>query len=314
GGQYSLPVLIGVSVAAGAAVLLLGLLGLTRRLAGWIPVPIMFGLLAGAVVPFVSNVFTTLGEAPAIVIATLTAYLLSRLFLGERLPAILPALVTAVVVAAVTGQFGQLSEPLSLELPELTLPVFSLIAILTATPVFIVLITLQANLPSVRFLQSQGYKPPETTIDVVSGFGTMLGSLLGPTGVSLSLPATSIVAGEGAGAPDIRQRSVYLAGTAALLVGLIGGVVAGLVGLIPSALLVTLAGLAVVDVLAFALQRLTRGPLLLGPLFAFAIAFSDISFLGFGNYFWSLVIGTAVSLLLERKGFQELREKQAGNG
>jgi predicted benzoate:H+ symporter BenE len=56
------------------------------------------------------------------------------------------------------------------------------------------------------------------------------------------------------------------------------------------------------------LKRITEGPLLIGPLFAFAIALSDISFLGFGNYFWSLVFGTTVSLLLEPKGFRARQE------
>lgn len=307
GGQYSFPELIGAAILAGGGVLIIGVLGLSKRIARWIPVPIMFGLLAGAVMPFVSGFFTAFGDAPAVVGGTLLAYLVSRSLLGSRLPAILPALVTGLAVTAVTGQFGQVTDPLSLTLPELTLPIFSLPAILTATPVFVVLITLQANLPSLRFLQSQEYDPPETTIDLVSGIGTTLGSFLGPTGVSLSLPATSLVAGPDAGEHEIRHRSVYMAAGAALVVGLLAGIATGLLELVPPALLATLAGLAVVDVLANALKRVTAGPLLLGPLFAFAIALSNISFLGFGNYFWSLVIGTGVSLLLEREELRAFR-------
>jgi benzoate membrane transport protein len=271
----------------------------------------MFGLLAGAVMPFLSRLFSLLGDAPLVVGATLLAYLLSRAVLGGRVPAILPALVTGVVVTALAGQFGRVEEPLSLALPELTLPVFSLPAILTATPVFAVLITLQANLPSLRFLHSQEYDPPEAVIDAVSGIGTMLGSFLGPIGVSLSLPATSLVAGPGAGDPEIRHRAVYLVGGAGLLIGLLAGVAAGLSEVIPTVLLATLAGLALVDVLANAVKQVTAGPLLLGPLFAFAIALSQIEFLGFGNYFWSLVIGTAISLLLEREGLVAYRSQRA---
>jgi benzoate membrane transport protein len=310
GGQLSFPELIGASILAGAAVLLIGFLGLSKRLATWIPVPILFGLLAGAIMPFVANLFTSLGDAPAIVGGIVIAYLVSRGIWSTRVPAILPALATGLIVTAATGQFGQVTDQLVLELPQLTLPVFSLPAILTATPVFAVLITLQANLPSLRFLQSQDYEPPQTAIDLVSGMGTILGSFLGPTGISLSLPATSVIAGSEAGEHGIRHRGVYLSGVVAVLVGLLAGVVADLVKLVPSALLLTLAGLAVVDVLANALKRATEGPLLLGPLFAFAIALSDISFLGFGNYFWSLVIGTGISLLLERDGLRALHKKK----
>ena len=56
----------------------------------------------------------------------------------------------------------------------------------------------------------------------------------------------------------------------------------------------------------------TRGPLVLGPLFAFAIALSKISFLGLGPFFWSLVIGMLVSLLLERKPLEALRAGAPG--
>jgi benzoate membrane transport protein len=307
--RLSYPELIGASILAGAAVLAIGLLGLTERLAAWLPLPIMFGMLAGAVLPFVQELFTVLGDAPVTVGGTLLVYLLSRRFLRDRLPAILPALAAGLALAAVTGQFAPVSEPLSLTLPKLTLPVFSLPAILTATPVFVVLITLQANLPSVRFLQGEAYDPPEVVIDVVSGAGTMVGSFLGPTGVSLALPTTSLMAGEGAGEHEIRHRAVLIAGSAALLTGLLAGFAVGLAEVIPAALLATLAGLALVNVLANALQQITRGPLLLGPLFAFAIALSNISFLGFGPYFWSLVIGTGVSLLLEGDGIRALRDK-----
>jgi predicted benzoate:H+ symporter BenE len=32
---------------------------------------------------------------------------------------------------------------------------------------------------------------------------------------------------------------------------------------------------------------------------------------GLGSFFWSLVLGTAISLLLEREGWRELRSDQA---
>jgi benzoate membrane transport protein len=196
---------------------------------------------------------------------------------------------------------------LSLPIPTVTNPVFSVHAIATATPVLVILITLQSNLPSVVFLQNQGYHPPERVIDNVSGVGTLLGSLLGPTAVSLSLPATALVAGPHAGEHQLRHRAVYLASGAVLLIALLAGIAADLPAIIPLRLLLTLAGLAVVDLLANALQQITRGPLLLGPMFAFAIALSEISILGFGPFFWALVIGTGISFLLERDKLQELR-------
>lgn len=307
GGQLSYPELVGASVVAGASVLLISALGLTDWLAGWIPAPIVLGLLAGAVMPFVSGIFTSLGDAPALVGGAFLAYLWGYRSLGSRVLAILPALIAGLAIAALTGELGEVPARSPLPVPTVTTPVFSVHAIATATPVLVILITLQSNVPSVVFLRTQEYHPPERVTNTVSGVGTLVGSLLGPTAVSLSLPATAIAAGPDAGDHQLRHRSVYLANGAGVVIGLLAGTAAELPEIIPLGLLLALAGLAVVGVLANTLQQIARGPLLLGPLFAFAIALSEISILGFGPFFWALVIGTGVSLLLERDEVQVLR-------
>ena len=121
------------------------------------------------------------------------------------------------------------------------------------------------------------------------------------------LPATALVAGAEAGEHQLRHRAVYLASGPMLLIAVLAGIAADVPAIIPLPLLLTLAGLAVVDLLASALQQITRGPVLLGPLVAFAIALSEISILGFGPFFWALVIGMGISLLLERDGLRMLR-------
>ena len=88
-------------------------------------------------------------------------------------------------------------------------------------------------------------------------------------------------------------------------------VAADLAVLVPSTLLLAMAGLALVGALIGALKEITRGPLVLGPILAFAIALSDMTLFGLGPFFWSLVLGAAISLLLEREGWKEL---QSGAG
>ena len=303
------PDVVGASILAGVAVLLLSILGLTAQIAALIPMPIVFGLLAGAVTPFVVDIFTIAGNTPLLVGGTFLTYLASRYLLGKRIPAIVPALIAGLIIAALTDKYIQTTISPSVDIPAITRPEFELSTILNLTPVFIILITLQANLPSLRFMESQDYDPPEFAINSVSGVGTVLGSFLGPTGVSLSLPATSLVAGPDAGELQIRYRSVYLAGGAALFVGLLSGLAADLKSILPLPLLTTLVGLAVVDVLSNALKEITQGPVVLGPLFAFVIALSDISLLGFGPFFWSLVIGTAITRLLEQDALQQLHKQ-----
>lgn len=310
GDQFSFAEITGAFIITGVGVLLVSLLGLTAVLAAWIPTPVVLGLLAGSIMPLFAGIFTAVGEAPLTVGSAFIVYLLSRRFLGERLPPIFPALVTGLTIAALTGQIGVLSARPSLPIPKVTPPIFSPQAIVTITPVLLAVVIIQSNLPSMVFLRSQTYRPPERVVDLVSGTGTILGSLLGPTAISLSLPATAIAAGPGAGETRFRHRSIYIAGTAVVLLALLAGLAAELPQIIPTPLLLALAGMAVIEVFIRALQDVTRGPLLLGPVFAFAIAFSDISLFGLGAYFWSLVIGTGVTLLIERDELRKLREEE----
>jgi benzoate membrane transport protein len=307
GTQLSYPELVGATILAGVIVLFIGLLGLTDHVAVWLPAPIVLGLLAGAVMPYVAGMFTALGTDPIVVGGTILAYLLGRRFLSASIPPLLPAVVIGLVLVALTGQLGQLPAQWSLPTLVFTGPEFSLPAVVTVVPVLVVVILVQSNLPSVVYLRSQGYEPSERTIDTVSGVGTAVGSLLGPTAVSLALPLISLAAGPEAGAFAGRYRTAYLGAGALVVIGLLATVAAALPSIITTPLLLTLAGLALVPVLGSALQAITRGPLLLGPLFAFAIALSKISFLGFGPFFWSLVIGLLISLLLEREQFNALR-------
>lgn len=307
GNQLSWAELIGASMAAGAVVLALGLFGLTDRLALWLPAPVVFGVLAGAVLPFFVGLFDALGALRIVVGATLLAYLAGRRLLEPRVPAVLPALVVGLAVAGLTGGLAAPSAHLALPAAVLTPPVFSLAGLLTATPVIVVLITLQANAPSIVFLRDQGYRPPERSLTMVSGVGTVLASLFGPIGVSLSLPATALTAGPDAGPRAARYRAVLIAGAAATAIALMAGYAAELETLVVRPLLVAVIGLAVVGVFTGALQQVVSGPLTLGPVFAFGIAVSDLSLFGLGPFFWALVVGVLVARLVEHDAWSTLR-------
>jgi benzoate membrane transport protein len=322
GDQFSFQELSGAALLAGAIVLLIAVLGLTGRLAAWIPAPIVHGVVAGAVMPFVAGIFTGMStvdnqgsdiaaRVPIMVGSAFVAYLLSHRFLGPRIPAIFPAFVAGLVVAGLTGQFGPV--PTSFGLPHVVIgwPAFSATALASLTPVLVALIFLQSNLPCIIYMRTQGYRPPERVINVVSGLGTMVASLVGPSAVSLAVPLVPLTAGPAAGDPSIRYRSVYIPAGALLLIALLATAASDLAVLVPPILLLALAGLALVGVLVSSLREIVRGPLLLGPVFAFAIALSDMRLFDLGAFFWSLVLGTGVSLLLERDEWMSTRDDQA---
>ena len=314
GNRIGFPELAGASILAGAIVLVTAVLGLTARLAAWITAPIVQGLIAGAVTPFVVNIFSSLSTSggarvPIMVGCAVLGYLLSQRLLGTRLPPILPAFVAGFLAAAVTGQLGAFPSTFALPALEFIRPDFSWTAIATVTPVLLALMTVQSNVPSVIYLRSQGFRPPERILNVVSGAGTLLGSLFGPITVSLALPPVLVTAGPAAGDRSLRYRSIYLPVAAGLLIAIFAATAADLAVLVPPVLLLTMAGLALVPALAVALREISAGPLVLGPLFAFAIALSNMTVFGLGSFFWSLVLGTAISLLLERDGWRRLRSE-----
>jgi benzoate membrane transport protein len=316
GNRITFPELAGAAMVAGAIVLVTALLGLTGRLAAFIPTPIVQALIAGALMPFVVGVFSSLStsddtgripvEIPIMVGAAVLAYLASERVLGTRVPPILPAFLVGLLVATLTGQLGPFPSLFALPGLEVVNPKFTWTAIATVTPVLVALMTVQANVPSVIYLRTQGYHPPERLLNVISGAGTMLGSLFGAITISLALPPLLLTAGPAAGDRSIRHRSVYVPVVAGLLIAIFAGTAADLAMLVPPVLLLTMAGLALIPALTIALREITGGPLVLGPLFAFAIALSHMSVLALGPFFWSLVVGTLISLVFEREGWREL--------
>lgn len=308
GGQVTWAELVGASIVAGGVVLLLEPLGLTKKLIAWLPAPIVYGLLAGAVLPFFISMFTELGGNPLLVGGTLLIYLLARAFLEPKIPAILPAFFGGLLIAAISGDLAPFSLTDTFTAPVFTTPVFSLSAILTVTPVMVVLIEIQSNAPSMVFLKENEYEAPETTVTTVSGLGTMGGSLLGPTGVSLSLPATALIAGPESGEHDQRYLTAVTVAAVAMAIAALAGLAVQLATAIPVALLSTGVALAVIGILEHALQRATSGPLIWGPLFALAIALSDLTLLGLGPFFWAIAGGLAVSLIIERDQWKTLHE------
>ena len=306
GAELPWPELVGAAVVAGLVVLVIGPLGITAWVARWLPAPIVYGVLAGAVLHFFVDLFTATGAEPLMVGSTLVVYLVARRFLEPRVPALLPALATGIVLAVVTGETG--SMPSDVEwLPAFVEPDLSLNALLTVTPVMVVLVTVQANIPSAVYLREQSFDPPEAVLNVVSGIGSAASSLLGPVGVSLSLPATALCAGPDAGPQPHRYRSAYIAGTALVVIGLAAGLAAAVAEALPRSLLVAFVGLAVIGVLMAALQNVTKGPLLLGPMFAFGISQSEIELLDLGPFFWALAGGLLTTLVLERDALHQLQ-------
>jgi benzoate membrane transport protein len=267
----------------------------------------VFGTVAGAVLPFVVGIFRDMAVEPTMIGFTVLSFLLARRFLSARIPAVLPALGVGVLVALLSGKLSGASDPWSLPALATSGPVFTWQEMLAIGPVIAILISANSNLASVIYLRSQGYDPPERGINIATGIGTMIGGLFGAIPVSMGTFVMPLVAGPEGGEPHQRSWGPYAASAGMLVMVLFAGIAAQVPSMIPTTLLLAIAGLVLVAVLGQMLGGALGGPLRLGPLFAFVVAASGMTLWGFGSAFWALVIGMAVMLLLEPREFAAVR-------
>ncbi|MEJ2668626.1 MAG: benzoate/H(+) symporter BenE family transporter [Deinococcales bacterium] len=235
--------LVGAAALAGIAFALASLLGLPRRLADVIPMPVVAGILAGISLPFVIGMFNALGQAPIIIAVTIAAYLLvSGLVRGGGI-ALVPAFAAGLGVAAIRGHVAAPQLDALFEVPAVTLPHLSLAGIVTVLPMVMVFIAL-GNVPAAVYLRGQGFRPPERTVGIATGLGTTLASFLGPTAVCMPFLFTPFTASAQAGPKDKRYRTAVISAVDLLAIGLLAGAVVVLVTMVPAPLLASLAGLA----------------------------------------------------------------------
>src|SRR5829696_5618580 len=299
--------LLGAMIVAGFVVAALGALGLTPRVAALVPTPVVFGVVAGNVLPFVVRTFEALQSEGLLVGAALAAYLVGRRGLPPRVPPILPALVVGVALAAVTGRLHGLATGWTWPVLTHTTPSFTPAAVLTVVPIAVPLIALHANLTAVAYLRSEAYAPPARAIEVTTGVATVVASLFGPCPICMAALVTPLTAGSEAGERSVRPWAAYASAVGFLFIALGAGVAADLPSLLPLPLLLAVAGLALLGVLSQALEQVIKGPLRLGPLIAFAVATSTLSLFGLGAAFWALVFGTLTSLLVEGDALRTFR-------
>src|SRR5215207_6403944 len=299
--------ILGGMLVAGLVVAALGALGLTTRVAALVPTAVVFGVVAGNVLPFVIGTFEALQGEGLLVGAVLAAYLVGRRSLHPRVPPILPALVVGLALAAATGRLHGTATGWTW--PDLAIagPSFNPSAILTVVPVAVPLIALHSNLTAVAYLRSESYTPPARGIEVTTGIATMVASVFGPSPICMGTLVTPLTAGPEAGERSVRPWAAYAGAAGFLLIALGAGVAADLPALLPLPLLLAVAGLALLGVLSQALEQVITGPLRLGPLVAFAVASSTLSLFGLGAAFWALAFGTMTSLLVEGEALRTLR-------
>lgn len=303
-GHLSFPEVIGAYVASGVLMLLLGLSGWVRRAMQAVPMPIVMAMVAGVFLRFGLDLVHALRDDLAVAGPMVAAFLLLSAL--PRLARALPPLVGAMAVGAVAiwllGTFAPAAGPIfGVAQPNLYAPAFSWPAMVELVVPLAITVLVVQNGQGFAVLTAAGHKPPINAITVACGAGSILGAFVGTVSTCLTGPVNALISASGA-----RARH-YTAGIAVALLGMAFGLLAPtftrLLLATPKAFIATLAGLAMLRVLQAAFTISFRDRFALGALVTFIVTVADVPIFNIGAPFWGLVIGFAVSWLLERGDF-----------
>ncbi|OHX12166.1 benzoate/H(+) symporter BenE family transporter [Chromobacterium sphagni] len=293
------PQAVGAFLAAAAMVTAVGASGMFDRLMRVFPPALAAAMLAGILFHFVSEV---VGEAARDLWLVLP--MCALFFIGRRgFPrfSLLAAIALGVALTLWAGQVGRPAGALALGGgPLFTMPQWSWSAMVNlALPLALLALTSQF-LPGMAVLRASGYDLPARSPVTALGLMSMLTAPFGSHGVTLAAIIAAICTGAEAHA-DRRRRYVagIFCGLLYIALGLVGGALAALVLLLPKALVVTAAGLALFGTLASSLgAALADGEHREAALLTFVVAASGVTIAGLGAPLWALLAGGALCRLL----------------
>ncbi len=290
---------IGAFLVCGLLILAAGATGLFARVMDRIPVALASALLAGVLAHFAFDAFAAGGTEAVLVGAMFAAYLAGRRWWPRW--AVPGVLAVGVAVAAVRGQLDTGAVEWSLVDPVFTAPRFSLTAVVgIALPLFVVTMASQ-NLPGVAAQRAAGYTTPVSAPIAATGVATLALAPFGGFAINLAAITAAICMGaEAHEDPDRRWQASVTAGVLYLGVSALGGAVVGLIAAFPRALVLAVAGLALLPTIGNALRvALLDDATGEAALITFVVAASGLTLWSIGAPFWAIAAG-AVALAVQR--------------
>ena len=292
---------IGAFVVCAALIILAGATKAFERLMNRIPMAIASAMLAGVLLRFGLETFSSIKSAPALVIAMFAAHLLGRRFWPRY--GVVGVLLVGVLISAYAGSLKWSAVSVEWATPVWVTPAFSLSAIVgLGLPLFMVTMASQ-NMPGVAVMRAAGYETPVSPVITTTGIINILLAPFGAFALNLAAITAAIAMGpEAHEDKDKRYTAAVMAGVFYVLIGLFGAVVGGLFAAFPRELIVALAGLALMSTIANGLAGALRDEINReAAIITFLVTASGMSIYGIGSAFWGLVAGVAAMVVLTRR-------------
>lgn len=300
---------VGVFVFATGLILLCGVTGLFARLMHYIPQALSAAMLAGILLRFGLDAFTSLSSHFALVSTMCLVYLLAKRLLARY--AIVLALAAGLLVAGAQGDIALHGQTLTVATPTFVMPHFTLATVLgVGVPFFIVTMASQ-NAPGIATLKAHGYHLPVSPLISWTALTALVLAPFGGFTICIAAITAAICMGEDIH-PDPKKR--YMAAVAAgffyLVAGVFGGSIGMLFSALPLALVHTIAGLALLGTIAGSMYRALENERQRdAAIITFLITASGVTLLGVGSAFWGVVGGVIAHLILSFPAREVLHDR-----
>ncbi|MGE8409190.1 MAG: benzoate/H(+) symporter BenE family transporter [Pseudomonas sp.] len=282
---------VGAYMISAAAFVVLGLSGCFDKLIRLIPPGIAAGLLAGILLQFGIGAFGGMSVDPLLVGMLVVAYVVLKRFSARY--AVVGILLLGLTFLLVQGRVDLTAVELQFASPLLTVPAFSLNALLSvALPLFLITLTGQ-YMPGMLVLRNDGFSTSANPIVTLTGLGSLLMAPFGSHAFNIAAITAAICTGpEASQEPSRRWIAGVAAGLLYIVVGIFGVTLAALFMAFPAAFITTLAGLALLGTIGGSLAAaMADAKCREAALITFLAAAANITLLGIGGAFWGLLIG-----------------------
>lgn len=282
---------VGIFIFANALIVLCGLTGLFARLMRIIPHSLAAAMLAGILLRFGLQAFTSLQNHILLCGSMLAAWLAFKTFAPRY--AVVAALVAGSLVAAFAGEIHGEGLHMAFTLPRYVAPEFNISLLLSVGVPFFLVTMASQNAPGIATLNASGYSAPVSWLMVITGGIALAFSSFGVFSICIAAITAAICQSPEAH-PELGQRwkAAVAAGGFYLLAGIFGGSITSLMAALPVAWIQMLAGLALLGTIGGSLvQALTKENERDAAIVTFLLTASGVTLAGIGSAFWGLVAG-----------------------
>ncbi|WP_447591488.1 benzoate/H(+) symporter BenE family transporter [Aquipseudomonas campi] len=295
------PEAIGAFVVCAVLLSLIGLSGAFERVMRHLPASLAAALLAGILFRIGSEIFVAAQHSTALVLAMFFTFLIAKRLLPRY--AILAALLVGSVLAGLLGLLDFSHFQLQVAMPVWTTPSFSLSAAISiGLPLFVVAMASQ-NIPGIAVLRADGYQVPPSPLISTTGIASLFLAPLGSHGINLAAISAAICTGKEAHEdPRKRYTAAIWCGVFNCIAGVFAATLAALFAALPTALVLSIAALALLGSIGNGLAQAMQNP---GErdaaLITFMVTASGMTLLGIGSAFWGLIAGGLTLLILNSR-------------